>query len=269
MKEYCDNHIHSFLSLDGCALLIDQVRASREKGVKHLCFTEHIDIELGGQNFLVDFPSYEKQIMEAREAFPDMDIGIGLELGDSKDTRDRVIEQSNVLNLDFKLLSRHSVRNIDPAWVEDFFDKVPGRTRDSAAKDYVLAVMNSVLRFPDWDALAHVGYVFKFTKDRGYGSLIYEDSPDELDIIFRFLIEHGKALEVNTSRFDEYGEPIPGVSLLKRYRELGGELITLGSDSHRTDRVAQNFPEATEQLKELGFRYVTYFMNRKMNHLTL
>ena len=268
MKEYCDNHIHSFLSLDGRALLIEQVRASREKGVFHLCFTEHIDINHPSGDFLVDFPSYYRQIREAREAFPDMDIGMGLELGDTRETRQQVVEMGNALPLDFKLLSRHQVGGIDPSDVEEFFDQA-GRTRDAAAKEYVQDVLDSVLHFPDFDAVAHIGYVFKFTYDRGYGSLTYKDAPDELDAIFRFLIENGKALEVNTSRFDQFGEAIPGKSILKRYRELGGEIITLGSDSHRCDRVALGFPEATQQLSSLGFKRITFFMNREMRHIAI
>ena len=160
----------------------------------------------------------------------------------------------------FKLLPRHKVGGIDPYYGDKFFAY---RTRAQAAHDYVDAVYRTATQFPDYDALAHIGYVFKFVQSEGFPPLRYEDEPDKLDAILRFLIEHGKALEMNTSRWNRFGDGMPGRDLFARYRELGGEMVTLGSDSHVTDTVAQGFGPACEQLRALGFRYLTAFEQRK------
>ncbi len=263
---FCDFHIHSRLSLDGESLLIDQVRASREQGVRWMCFTEHIDLNTEEGDFLVDFPEYIRQIEAARAAFPDMKIGIGLELGDTTEDRPNVIRYADAIPLDFKLLSRHKVGGIDPYYGDKFFAY---RTRAQAAHDYVDAVYRTATQFPDYDALAHIGYVFKFVQSEGFPPLRYEDEPDKLDAILRFLIEHGKALEMNTSRWNRFGDGMPGRDLFARYRELGGEMVMLGSDSHVIDTVAQGFGPACEQLRALGFRYLTAFEQRKPMMLPL
>ena len=262
----CDFHIHSTLSGDGRSDLLDQVRASREKGVKWLCFTEHIDYATSEGDYLVDFPLYQQKIAEARAAFPDMTIGIGLELGDTREERADVIAQSDRIPLDFKLLSRHKVGGIDPYEAERFFAH---RTRAQAVEDYLDAIWESLNAFPDYDALSHLGYVFKFVQSPEFPPLRYDDDPDRLDAILRFLIENGKALEVNTSRWRRFGDGMPGKDILARYRGLGGELLTLGSDAHDTASAAQGFDAAIEQIRALGFRHLTAFAGRQRRMLPL
>lgn len=260
MQRYCDYHIHSTFSGDGRDDLLSQVKASRDAGVYTLCFTEHIDLDQAGGDFTVDFPAYRKAIEGARAAYPDMSIYIGLELGDTAETRDRVVELTHALPLDYKLLSRHAVGGVDPYFGDAFFEH---RTRAQAADDYVSAVYDSVLGFPDYDALAHLGYVFKFVQGEGFPPLRYIDCPDLIDAILRHLVQNGKALELNTSRFNAFGDGMPGVDTFRRLRQLGGELVTLGSDAHETKDVAQGFAPAVAQLKDIGFDYITTFVGRK------
>ena len=260
MQAFCDCHIHSTLSQDGRSPLLDQVRACRAAGVMRVCFTEHIDLNTSTGDFLVDFDEYQRLIAQARADFPDMTIGIGLELGDTSRDRARVLAYAETIPLDFKLLSRHQVGGVDPYDADIFFAH---RTRQQAAVDYVEAVWRSVQAFPDYDALAHLGYVFKFAQETGFAPLQHADHPDVIDAILRHLIEHGRALELNTSRWNRFGDGMPGRDIFARYRELGGEMVTLGSDAHDTAGVAQGFGPATEQLRGLGFRYLTTFAARK------
>ena len=261
MKGFCDQHIHSRLSLDGRSTLMEQVRACREVGVMRVCFTEHIDFGTQGGDFTVDFGEYARQIEAARAAFPDMKIRIGLELGDTEESRERVLEQSNVLPLDFKLLSRHLIGGVDPYFGMEFFAH---RTRAQAAREYCEAVYESVTQFPDYDAVAHIGYVFKFAQGDGFSPLCYRDEPDLIDATLRFMAEHGKALEVNTSRWERFGEGMPGADILARFREQGGELVTIGSDAHDVAGVAQGFSQAVDCVKACGFGYIAEFMGREV-----
>lgn len=260
MKNYCDYHIHSTLSLDGISTMAEQVAACRAAGVTKVCFTEHIDYDCNGRDFMVGFERYQKSIEEVRAQFPDMHILMGLELGDTTRDRAKVVELSNALPLDFKLLSRHQVDGVDPYMGDKFFEH---RTRAQAAHDYCEAVYRTVTLFPDYDAVAHIGYVFKFATGDGFPPLRWQDEPDLLDGTLRFMAEHGKALEINTSRFIKFGDGMPGVDILKRFRELGGEFVTLGSDSHQVDTVAQGFDEVTERIKACGFDYLATYEQRK------
>lgn len=257
---YCDYHIHSTLSLDGISSTMEQVRACREAGVTKVCFTEHIDYDCNGRDFMVGFEKYQRSIEEARRAFPDMRIFMGLELGDTTRDRAKVVELSDMLPLDFKLLSRHQVDGVDPYMGDKFFEY---RTRAQAAHDYCEAVYRTVTLFPDYDAVAHIGYVFKFATGDGFPPLRWEDEPDLLDATLKHMAQNGKALEINTSRFIKFGDGMPGVDILKRFRELGGELVTLGSDSHQVETVAQGFAEVTERIKACGFDYLATYEARK------
>lgn len=257
---YCDYHIHSTLSLDGISNMCEQVRACRDAGVTKICFTEHIDYDCNGQDFLVDFEEYQRRFDEAKAAFPDVQLFMGLELGDTTRDREQVAKLSDVLPLDFKLLSRHQVDGVDPYMGDKFFEH---RTRAQAAHDYCEAVYRTVTLFPDYDAVAHIGYVFKFATGDGFPPLRWEDEPDLLDATLRFMAEHGKALEINTSRFVKFGDGMPGMDILKRFRELGGEYVTLGSDSHQVETVAQGFGEVTQRIKACGFDYLATFEARK------
>ena len=266
MQCLCDFHIHSTLSGDGKSDLLDQVRACWEAGVRWVCFTEHIDYGTSSGDFLVDFHLYRQKIEAARAAFPGMTIGMGLELGDTQEDRANVIAQADAVPLDYKLLSRHKVGGVDPYDADIFFAH---RTRGQAVVDYLDAIYRSVTAFPDYDALSHLGYVFKFVQSPEFPPLRYCDDPDRIDAILRFLIENGKALEVNTSRWRRFGDGMPGRDILARYRELGGELLTLGSDAHATDSAAQGFAAALEQIQGLGFRYLAAFSARERTMLPL
>ena len=82
--------------------------------------------------------------------------------------------------------------------------------------------------------------------------------------ILKYLIEHGKGIELNTAGL-KYGLPYahPHTDVLKRYRELGGEIITVGADAHKPEHVAYDFHKVPEILKSCGFRYYTEFVQRK------
>lgn len=266
MQGFCDQHIHSALSLDGRSPILEQVRACRDAGVTQVCFTEHIDFGTQDGDFTVNFDEYVRQIEQARAAFPDLCIRVGLELGDTEESRGRVLEQSNVLPLDFKLLSRHLIGGMDPYFGMEFFAH---RSRAQAAHEYCQAVYETVTRFPDYDAVAHIGYVFKFAQGDGFPPLRYRDEPDLIDATLRFMAEHGKALEVNTSRWERFGEGMPGKDILMRFRELGGERVTIGSDAHDTAGVAQGFAQAVECIKACGFSHLAVYERRKAKMVRL
>ena len=121
----------------------------------------------------------------------------------------------------------------------------------------------AVARWDQVDALAHLGYLKRYAIRDGV-TLDYTPYDDLIDEILRTLIATGKALEVNTSGF-RYGLPewIPGIEIWRRYRAMGGELVTIGSDAHRPEDIGAGHKEAQRMLRELGFTRFFYFRARK------
>jgi histidinol-phosphatase (PHP family) len=92
----------------------------------------------------------------------------------------------------------------------------------------------------------------------------YEDYADILDLILKQVVNDGKGIEINTSGYAyKLESSIPSLDIIKRYKELGGEFITMASDAHTVERVADKFDQAVQILKKAGFKRVTYFSNRK------
>ena len=116
---------------------------------------------------------------------------------------------------------------------------------------------------PDFDVLGHIDYVIRYgkEKERAYS---YHKYADVIDEILKTLIHNGKGLELNTAGW-KYGLSFahPHPDILKRYRELGGEILTVGSDGHKPEHIAYDFHRINDLLKECGFKYYTEFRQRK------
>ena len=161
----------------------------------------------------------------------------------------------------FRLLSLHLVNGVDCYDSEKYF---AGKTRAQAYREYAEAKAESILDWEDFDSVAHIGYVAKFSiytgKER---ALVYEDAPDAFDAIFRHVIALGKCIEVNTSGYATTGDTFAHSSLIRRYIELGGENFTFGSDSHDTTRDYADVERAKEMVRALGGKYQVSFEGRK------
>ena len=118
-----------------------------------------------------------------------------------------------------------------------------------------------------FDSLGHLDYVVRYgpTRNREYD---YRDYRDIIDEILKILIRNDKALECNTGGFHYgLGQPNPCEDILRRYRELGGELLTLGSDAHDPSRLGYDFDRARELLRSCGFSSYTVYHQRKPEFL--
>ena len=128
---------------------------------------------------------------------------------------------------------------------------------------YFRATAENLRSFHDFQTLGHLDYATRYGKRKAAGYRC-SDYQEELDEILRLLIEYQIALEINTGGLKYVlGYPNPHPDIIRRYRELGGELITIGSDAHEPRHVANSFDSAAELLKTLGFRCYAQFVGRK------
>ena len=201
------------------------------------------------------------EIARGRAAYPALVIRSGIEIGDNPLCRAETKALLDTLPLDFRLLSLHLVNGVDCYDSEKYFE---GKTRAQAYREYAEAKAESILDWEDFDSVAHIGYVAKFSiytgKER---ALVYEDAPDAFDAIFRHVIALGKCIEVNTSGYATTGDTFAHSSLIRRYIELGGENFTFGSDSHDTVRDYADVERAKEMVRALGGKYQVSFEGRK------
>jgi len=128
-------------------------------------------------------------------------------------------------------------------------------------KRYIRALWWCTKEFPEFDCVGHLTYYCR--QNPAKGQMLYSDAPDELDALFLLLRENGKGLEVNTSTKNSLGYFMPDYDMLERYRQLGGEIVTIGSDSHRPDTIGSHYKEACALLAKAGFRYHCTYADHK------
>ena len=151
----------------------------------------------------------------------------------------------------------------------DPYEKVffQGRSEFQAYHRYFEVLLKNLETFSCFDTCGHIDYVVRYgpNQNRDYS---YEKYQDILDAILKKLIEKQIGLECNTAGFKYgLGHPNPTEKILARYRELGGEILTLGSDAHAPEHIAYHFKKTAELLKECGFQYYTVFKERKPEFL--
>ncbi len=258
-----DYHLHSRHSMDGRQTVEEICLRAMELGLQEICFTEHIEPHHPDPKSDIP-PVYSKWLAEIesmRTKYPELILRQGLEIGDNPPYRNEILQTLQSLPLDFHLLSLHLVDNVDP-FEPVFFE---GKSKEAAYRRYVECRAESVLSFPDYDSIAHLGYVCKFAPyPPTERPLRYCHAPDEFDAIFKHLAQNGKAMEINTSGLRATDSPIPGADLIKRYLELGGEFFTFGSDAHAPDQLYSHVEKAKEIARTCGAKWQVSFVKRKM-----
>lgn len=257
-----DMHMHSHFSGDSQADSYTIVQKACELGLKGICFTDHLDIDYKEEPglFDLDIAAYRKEILSVKETFKDkLDIGWGIELGLQPYLEN---ENQKILTnypFDFVIGSTHVVKQVD-IYYPNFYD---GRKEEDCYREYFEETLKNAQSSVDFDVYGHLDYVVRYgpNKNKYYS---YEKYADVLDEILRTIIEKGKGIELNTAGFKYgLGHAHPIIPVLKRYKELGGEIITLGSDGHAPEQIAWDFDKVPSILKEAGFEYFTVFHNRK------
>ena len=227
------------------------VRAARRAGLKELCTTDHCDLQQEGGEPLAswDWTSILNQYNAVRREAAQ--TGFHLILDGAP--------------LDFVIGSIH---NLSPAagGVDFFFLNYTAEADvRSALDDYVQSLLD-LSRLPFYDALGHIIYPLRYINGRGGRRLTLDPWRDQLDQVLRTVMETGRAIEVNTHCGREVEDWRP---ILKRYRDLGGELVTLGSDAHRPDHVGRGLARAVRLLEQTGFRYLTVYRRRRPEQIKL
>ena len=253
-----DIHMHTVFSEDSETPVETMVEESIARGMDIICFTDHQDYGLKPGYFQVDPDAYREKMIQVRDAFKDrIRVLIGIEIGMHMDYRDEIKSFLQKYPFDFVLGSVHLVDGVDP------YDRAlyPG-TDDEMYRRYFEQTLECVRHIDGFQALGHLDYVVRYGYDQT--AYTYQKYADVIDEILRELVSRGIALEVNTGGYKKgLGYPNPHPDIIRRFRELGGEMITLGADAHVPSYIGYEFDRAGAVIKEAGYKEITIFMNKK------
>lgn len=269
-----DNHVHSRFSSDSDTPMEDMVKKAVSLGLSSLCLTDHMDYEFpdlgNGMTFLFDPKAYWQELNHLESAYPQLALRRGVELGLKPNLKTVCDDLTSSLPFDFVIGSTHLVDNQDPYYLSYW----EGKTEREGIDRYYEITLENIRSGVDFDVYGHIDYVVRYTptqqenrrqgiQDEAYMTKCLQDSWDQIDEILRLLIQSGKGIELNTAGLKYgLGHPHPHEQILKRYRELGGELLTIGSDAHQPEHLAYDFPKVPEILRQCGFSYYAEFHKR-------
>ena len=279
-----DYHMHTAFSADSSTPMEEQIQAAVSAGLSAVCFTEHVDLDSPFRNapendtegdFHIDYSRYRETFLRLKEQYAEkIQLLFGLEMGLNTNCASEIEDYINAHpELDFVIGSTHSARDRMDPYYDSFFDASCDPYRDYF--ETALANMRTFCRTNVFDSYGHLDYILRCGPRSADGSCkertssyLYAQYADLIDPLLKELISQGKALELNTSPLKKgFPETNPGKAILKRYYELGGRLITIGSDAHVPAAVGYGFDTAAELLTECGFtQYVTYEKRQPIRH---
>lgn len=252
-----DYHMHTSFSDDSIYPMEDCIKKSISLGFNEICFTEHIDYGCP-TSFCCDCESYLETFKKLQEKYQNqITLKFGIEFGAQAHHKDYFENIFSHYPFDFVLLSFHQVEDKE-LWNQDFQS---GKSQAEYNKIYFNEMYNTATALNCYSVLAHMDLMRRYDR---FGEYPFEKSKEQIEQILKLVIEKGKGIEVNTSSFRYKLEDLtPATPILKLYKELGGEIITIGSDSHREIQVGEKIPYVREVLKSLGYRYFTTFDKMK------
>lgn len=257
-----DYHMHTWFSKDSDASPESMVEGAIAKGLESICFTDHEDkdYEMNGEESVVDTDKYFAVMSKVQEKYADrLHVRIGIELGLQPHLGEFFRRYTEEYPFDFVIGSVHVVNAKDP-YYQSFFE---GISDEEGYRMTLEETLKDIKAFDGFDVLGHLDYVVRYgrNKEKEYS---YQRFAPLIDEILRLLIERGKGIELNMAGF-KYGLPFahPHTDVLKRYRELGGEIVTVGADAHRPEHIAYDFDRVPAILESCGFKYYTEFVDRK------
>lgn len=262
----CDMHTHSRNSHDSECPVADMAAAEQERGISAFAVTDHCDIEYCEKTDIDMICRNSAAETAQADKNGGIDILCGIEIGEAfwhRDFSDKILKK---YDFDVVIGSVHAVRfeGLEMPYSRIDFSRLGIETTREYMKKY-FSDMIFMVKNCDFDVLAHLTCPLRYINGKYNLGLGCEEFDGEITEILKLIIARKTALEVNTSCLFEdsgYRELLPEKRILKQYREMGGYLITTGSDAHTAANAANAFDEVYDTLKELGFENAYYYKNR-------
>lgn len=266
-----DFHTHTSFSGDCQSSMESMIKYAIDHNFQQLCITDHYDYdypasELANITFEVELPAYYDAFMTFRDQYKnDIELIFGIELGLQRHIYDDLLNNLKPYPFDFIIGSSHVLDRLDPYNGTYYI----GKTKEEAYERYLENILYHVKHYQYYNVYGHLDYIIR------YGSyddkkMDYYKHSDIIDAILKTIIETGHGIELNTSGYRQvFAEPHPNLDIINRYAELGGEIITIGSDAHVPEHLGYDFDVAYQVLKNCGFKYYTIFKEMKPSFIKL
>src|SRR6056297_316847 len=259
-----DYHLHTNFSADAEHSMEEMCEAAIDKNLDEIAITDHHDIDYQDDlmEFLLNKESYLKEIEKCQKKYAGrLVIKKGIEMG----LQTHILKESNEYldnDFDFIICSFHTAEKKD-LYNGDFFQNY---SQWEAYLRYLESILEVVQNFENYSVLGHLDLVRRYDYYATKPDLMDNEKAEEIiREILKEVIRRNKGIEVNTTGYyiEEGNNPNPSVKVLKLYKELGGEILTIGSDSHTPDHLGYKFSETFDLLKDIGFEKLTTFKDMK------
>lgn len=256
-----DLHLHSEFSFDSYTDPEENIKSAIKNNIKIMAFTDHIDIYCqNDENWSFDIDKYFSTIYKLREKYKNqIKILAGVEVGLAYENADKINQFIDENPFDFIIGSIHAVEFKD-IWSNR---KIIEENPKYYFRKYYQYMLESIKSCKNFSVLGHIDYIDRYIKDKSVipDFSFYEDLIEE---ILKELIKTNRGIEYNTAGFrNDLTHANPKDKILEKYKNLGGNIITLGSDSHFPDTISYKIDDGIKHLKDLGFDHISYFENKK------
>lgn len=256
-----DYHMHSAFSSDTDVPMEAMIQSAIEKGVKEICFTDHIDYDYASPeiSFEFDTEAYKTLIESFREKYKgQIEIRLGIEIGIQPHILKKCTDLVDSVKPDFIIASQHTIGRQD-LYLGDYYR---GRTPEEAIEYGMSELLEMVQNFDAFCVIGHIDILKRY--DEAVKALPKTTYLQAVRPVLIALIEKSKGIEVNTSGLRQgLGETLPAREILELYKSLGGEYITIGSDAHKPEDITHSFKAVLELLSDIGFEHIYRFENMK------
>lgn len=252
-----DYHMHTSFSPDSQFDMEDEIRCAIKKGIREICFTDHVDHNIQAHQ---DCPlrEYRLKYEECRSKYQDrIVLKWGAEFGVQTHTVSLFQKDFDDYDFDFILLSCHQIQDLE-FWNQQF---QKGKSQKEINEAYYQEIYQCMQLYKDYSVLGHLDAI---KRDDPYGEYDDDQVEEILMAILKKTIADGKGIEVNTSCFRYHlFDLTPSKKILQMYHDLGGRILTFGSDTHKEEHVGFKIEEVKEIVREIGFKEFATFEKMK------
>ena len=256
----CDYHTHTYFSFDGDPDATHDAMCKRalEVGLSDIAFTDHCDIngEVEGLYAPYDADRAFNAMMEVKEKYKKKNLNVicGIELGNATQYPEAAAAVLAAHPYEFVIGSLHNLRDV-PDFCLLNYDRMPhpliGRLFDRALDETI-----EMVQFPGITTLGHFTYMHRYITRAGK-ALSFKPYMEKIEHLYRTVIAKDVALELNVSTlWQGLGIAMPTMDLLKFYKDCGGKLVTIGTDSHAMQSLGKPIRKGYAILETVGFHEV-------------
>ena len=260
-KNLLDMHVHTENSPDGIHSAMRMCEAAVKGSVRSVTFCDHCETDIyEKENFAVSMQHAFVEVAKAKSAFTGtILVNNGIELGQpvfNTELADSIVAR---FNYDQVISSIHNLRNREDFAFIDYGKEDPDKLLECYFDE-----MKMMTEWGNFDVLAHMTYPLRYMEGEQGIKTDISKFEKKIDGILKDIIEKNIALEVNTSGLrQKIGKTLPDEEIVSRYRQLGGQLITVGSDAHSENDVGSGIEDGMKLIERCGFKEITLFGQRQ------